>query len=234
MKAGVIGLPDYDFGPIESYTSERQVDEETKLTVCLEIRDTNETERGYILQKGRAAIQELGTETRIRIDEKNDSINVVEDTNVVNTKYTEFVLVPGEFVAVESGNGVFAFRTIAAQTDAAKIKRANIDLDSLAASYEIESSESAIPWQLGFYGSGGSAEKGVLYGDDVISDAEFGKLVANLPKNQLGLEIDDEEGIKMTATESGYVQVYQPSNYDSKDFSEFVLDHILPHASLED
>lgn len=232
MKSGVIGLPDFDFGPIKSFSEQHQVNEDTSLQACLEVRRTDEADAGFTFQTGRAALQALESEEQVRINQSDNSINVVEDANVVKTNYTEFIIVPGEFVAVRSGNGTFAFQLISGQTDAATIKRAEIDLTGLANSYEDESrAESATPWQVGFYGNSGGADKGTLYGNNVFTDSDFGEYIRDLPKNQLGLELDNgKDSIKMTAAESGYVEVYQPSNYDSEEFAEFIINHILQHT----
>lgn len=238
MQAGVIGLPDYDFGTVESFAETEQISEHESLTACLEVRRTDST-GDFTFQTGRAAIQELENEEKITIDPEEGSISVSENVNEVKTKYTEFVLVPGEFVAVTSGRGSFAFSMISGQTDTATIKRAGIDLNDFEESYVGEARpESASAWQVGFYGNTGTAEKGAIYGDGVRSDPDLGKVVDRLPKNQIGLDIKEEEGeddgIRMTATESGYVEVYQPNNYDPEDFAEFVLDHVIPHAKRKE
>jgi hypothetical protein len=230
MQAGVLGLPDYDFGELESYSESKEIGEGRSLQACLEIRQTERT-NGITVQTGRAALEELGTEEQISIDLNDNSVSVRESVDVKSTKYTEFITVPGEFVAVSNNSGTFAFRLIAGQTDAANISSASIDLDSLTQSYMDSEGEGGVnPWQVGFYGSETNAEKGTLYGNEVLSDSEIGGMIRHLPKNQVGLEIGGGE-IKMTATESGYVEVYQPSNYDSVEFAQFILEHILPHST---
>ncbi|MFD1645564.1 hypothetical protein [Haloarchaeobius litoreus] len=232
MRAGVIGLPDFEFEPVESFSDTKKISEDTTLTACLEVRRTDTTS-GVTFQTGRAALQELGSEEQVRIDQSDNSISVSENANTVKTKYTEFVLVPNEFVAVSNGGGTFAFEMIAGQTDAARISRAKINLDDLVRSYEDDKRpESAKTWQVGFYGNSGEAEKGTVYGDGIFSDRELGDVVAKLPKNQIGLIIksDGEEDINMTATESGYVEVYQPSSYDAAEYADFILNHIIQHA----
>jgi len=48
-------------------------------------------------------------------------------------------------------------------------------------------------------------------------------------KNQLGLDYEyDGTFIRMLATESGYVEVYQPNKFDTCDFSEYVKKELLP------
>lgn len=235
MKAGVIGIPDRDFDPIESFTQSKEAGDGTTLNACLEVRSTADLGQ-YVLQSGRAAIQELGSEERVRINPEHARVTVTDDESIVRTRYTEFITVPGEFVVVSSGDGAFAFRLISGSTTSATIKRGNIDLEGFEQSYQKEEGpEKADIWKIGFYGHGGTAENGTLYGDSVISDPDFGNLVRSLPKNQIGLLVQQgKEEIKLTATESGYVEIYQPSNYDSKEFSQFALDHILEHTERQE
>ena len=231
MRAGKLGIPDYDFEPIESFSEVMPVDESQELTACLEVRRTDEV-NGVVFQEGRAAIQEFTSQDRVEIDTESDSISVSENTNIVETNYTEFVLVPGAFVAVDSSSGTFAFNLISNQTDAATISPATIDLNGFANSYNGQSGKgTATPWQVGFYGNSGQTEKGTVYGDDIFDDSTIGTLAQRLPKNQLGLDMQlENENIRITVTESGYVEIYQPSNYDSKEFTEFILEHLLEHT----
>jgi len=38
--------------------------------------------------------------------------------------------------------------------------------------------------------------------------------------------------MKYNVTESGYVEIYQPSNYEEAEFAEFVVEDVLNHASI--
>ena len=222
MKAGVIGVPDGDFGTVESF--ERKVSDDPELYQCVEVQRRQETENGLIVQKGRAATQKLDEQESVAI--VDGSIRIQNRSQPV-TKYTEFVAVPGQFVVVANSGGIFAFDLLA---DGVGIERAEIDLDGYL---DVQQSEyDATPWKTGFYGHLGTAEKGVVYGEGVLDDEDFGGAVAGSQKNQLGLSYTQgDELMKVNITESGYVEIYQPSNYEEEEFSEFVAEEILAHAS---
>lgn len=222
MKAGVIGLPEGDFGTIESF--EQQISEDPELSQCIEVQRTQTTDNGLTVQKGRAATQQLDEQESVEI--VDGSIRVQSRSQPV-TKYTEFVAVPGRFIAVSNGGGTFAFDLLGANT---AIERAEIDLDSYFETQQAEND--ATPWKAGFYGHLGNAEKGVVYGEGVLDDSDFGGAVASSQKNQIGLSYSQgDELMKVSVTESGYVEVYQPSNYEESEFAEFVVEDVLEHAN---
>jgi hypothetical protein len=223
MKAGVIGLAKDDVAPIESF--EQQISEDPELYQCVEVQRTQNTDSGLTVQKGRAAAQRLDEKETVEI--VNGSIRVQNQSQPV-TKYTDFVAVPGHFVAVSNGSGTFAFDLLGNEV---AIERANIDLDGYFEAHQDE--HDATPWKAGFYGHLGNAEKGVVYGEGVLEDSDFGRAVDSSQKNQLGLSYSQgEELIKVNVTESGYLEVYQPSNYEEAEFAEFVVEEVLNHASI--
>jgi hypothetical protein len=222
MKAGVIGLPEGDFGTIESL--EKQISEDPELLQCIEVQRTQTTDSNLTVQKGRVAVQHLDERENVEIVDGN--IRVQSQTQPV-TQYTEFVAVPNRFVAVSSSSGLFAFNFLGGGT---AIERANIDLDSYFETQQAE--KDATPWKAGFYGHLGNAEKGVVYGDRVFDDSDIGGAVASSQKSQLGLSYSQGDGLmKINVTESGYVEVYQPSNYEESEFAEFVVENVLEHTS---
>lgn len=222
MKAGVIGVPSEDFSQLESYTNS-YTQEGYELEECLEIRRTANNEiNGRPIQTGRVALQRVEDTESVEI--KDGEIVVSERPEIV-TRYTEFVTVPGKFVAVSNSSGVFAFDVLGRQTNT-NIEKVEFDLDTFA-----QQQNNGVPWKVGFYGRIGNAENGVLYGDDVLDDNEFGGVVKDTEKNQLGLNLPmGDEIIKLNLTESGYVEIYQPSNYDEIDFSEFVISKLLDYS----
>jgi hypothetical protein len=220
MKAGVIGTVDGDFEELNSF-SETFIQGETELERCIEVRQTQVTDGGVPVQTGRVATQKLDEQETVEIND--GQISVYEQPDVT-TLYTEFLTVPGEFVAVSNSSGVFAFDTIGRRTNT-NIERAELDLDSYA-----EAHAEATPWKVGFYGHLGEADNGVIHGASVLEDSDFGDVLQDAQKNQLGLEFTrDGEVMKVTMAESGYVEVYQPSNYDSAEYAEFVAEEILQH-----
>lgn len=220
MKAGVIGTVDGDFDGIESF-SETYTHDNHELERCVEVRQSLTTDSGIPVQTGRVATEKLDEEETVEIE--GGEITVYEQTEII-TLYTEFITVPGEFVAVSNSSGVFAFDTIGRNTDTA-IERAELDIDSFA-----ESNSDANPWKVGFYGHLGEADNGVIHGTSVLDDSDIGDVLQDAKKNQLGVEYTkDGDQIKVTMAESGYIEIYQPSNYDSADYAEFVVEEILHH-----
>lgn len=143
-----------------------------------------------------------------------------EETTV--TAYTSFLMVPGEFIAVDSSDGTFAFDLVADETNAL-IDRARFDIDEF-----LDAHRKADRWKYGYYGAG----NGVLYGDPVIEQADLASVPSAAHANQVGLEYDrDGDRVKMTLTESGYVAVYRPATYDDGAFLQYLADEILPHAA---
>ncbi|TKX84709.1 hypothetical protein EXE43_17425 [Halorubrum sp. SS5] len=221
MKSGVIGIVEGEPRQVESY--HRTVEQDgTPLTECIEVTQThNNVGSGFTVQTGRAAVQSIVQEETVQITDQGE-IAVVEEGQR-QTKYTEFVFVPGEFVVVDSGSGVFLFDMLRDIVGLESVERAEFDL----AEFLSEHSEST-PWQVGFYGVGSEAEKGVVYGENVLSDAHIGNTLKTSNKNQVGVNHRrGEEKVKVSLTESGYIDVYQPSNYESTDFAEYVIDEII-------
>lgn len=222
MKGGVIGVSDYEFGQIESQVATEEIGDGRTLEACIDVRQT-ETNAfdGNTVQIGQAAVQELDTRQETQIAE--GSITVTE-REFINTKFTNFVLVPNAFVAVDNSQGTFAFPLISNATEMATIERGEINLKQFE-----DAHDEASPWQVGFYGRTGEAEKGTLYGPQVLDDEVIGKEIGPAQRNQLGVDLAfNGDDVKVTLAESGYTEIYQPNNYDSIDFAKFVVDEVLP------
>jgi hypothetical protein len=176
---------------------------------------------------GRAAIERVDEQEEVSF---RDGEIVAHQQPAKIGHYTEFVVVPGSFVVVENGTGTFAFDLISEQTGA-EIERAELDLYELSGQIE-----GADPWQIGFYNNSGRAEKGTVYGDNLLTDDEIGEVLKRAEKNQLGLRFNGRhsETVQMTATESGYLEIYQPDSYDTEEFLQFISDYILPSVSNKD
>jgi hypothetical protein len=105
------------------------------------------------------------------------------------------------------------------------VQRAELDLNAYADEYY--NADEINPWQVGFYGNIGDAEKGVVYGDDVFSDTQIGEVLERSQLNQLGLEYPVlGQELKVTMAESGYIEVYNPSNYETNEFAEYIYSEI--------
>lgn len=217
MKAGVLGVVDGTFKVVDSF-SETVSEDGHELERCLTIDRVFSLPSGEMAFEGRAAADTIATETATTIE--NGDIHVDEREQTV-TQYVEFVGIPGEFVVVDSGDGAFAFDFIGRETNSS-IDRATVDLDEFVAARE-----GATPWKAGFYGPAETDVNGVFHGADLRD--EMGDVLENSSLNQLGLSYEhDGDDVKMTATRSGYVELYRPASFDSAEFLEYIREEILP------
>lgn len=222
MKAGVLGVVDGTFEMVDSF-AETVTEDGHELDRCLEIDRVFSLPSGEMAFAGRAATERLVDRTEATIE--NGEIRVSETTGPV-TRSTEFVGVTGEFVAVGSSTGTFAFDLIARETTTG-IERATLDLDGFFAGHG-----DATPWKTGFYATGSDGVNGVFHGEDLRANRDLDGILAESGLNQLGLAYEyDGEDVKMTASRSGYVELYQPAAFDAAQYLEYVRDEILPHVT---
>lgn len=221
MKAGVIGVVDGDFNVLDSYA-------DTVTTGDRELARRLDVQRVFSLPSGTAAFAGRAARERVRTGETHEirdgEIQVREEPRT-ETQYTEFVGVPGEFVVVGSGRGGFAFDLVAAETNT-HIERASIDLDGFFADHA-----DARPWKAGFRGQSEDAVTGVFHGDDLRASHDLDDLLASATLNQVGLAYDyDGADCKMTASGSGYVELYRPREFEAADYLDYLRDEIVPHV----
>jgi len=230
MKAGVLGVVSGEMDEIESFHASQEQDG-TTFSRSLQLELEGHTEAGDPVYTGEAAHQTVEEIETVSIDHQSGDIVVAEEPHREG-KYTQVIAVPGEFVAVSSGAGEFAFDLIQETAPGVSVSRARLDLTEFADQYY--DAPEVNPWQVGFYGNLGEAEKGVVYGDDVFDDSEIGDVLERTQLNQLGLryEVLGKE-VKMTMSDSGYLEVYQPSNFSSVDYANYVMGQILPFASMD-
>ena len=229
MKSGIIGLISGSSDSIESYSETVEQDGQM-FSHSIQLEEIGHTKDGKPIYEGEAATETTDSEESISIKESTGEI-VVTEKPVKSEKYTEVVVVPDEFAVVSSGEGIFAFELL---NHAAGISamRASLDLNEYAKQYY--DAPDVDPWQVGFYGNIGEAEKGIVYGEEVFDDSEIGDLLERSQVNQLGFNYQiDGENMKMTMAESGYIEIYQPSNYSTEDFCNYILEEITPIASVE-
>jgi len=225
MKSGVVGLIHGNIDDLSSFHNQFER-EGTEFRHSFQVHNTDYTTSGKKVLTGQAATQEIEDSKSVTIDDGNGEI-IVQEESTVQGKYTEFVAVPDEFIAVKSGAGTFLFDILSYQYNQ-DVTRANMDLNEYAEEYY--TAEGVDPWQVGFYGNVGNAEKGVVYGENVFSDDEIGEVLERSQLNQLGLQYNEGEYvIKNTLSESGYVELYQPSNFVSTDFAEFVIQNLIQY-----
>jgi len=226
MKSGVLGLIDGTGNSIDSFEETTESGDDS-LTACIEVLQTQTNAvKGNDLQFGRAAIETHTTKDSTSI--VNGSITVSEETTI-ETLYSEFIHVPGQFLVVDNSAGSFVYDLLSNQLPGVDIQRGTIDLNRY-----LNNVSDWTPWKVGFYGNVGNAEKGTVYGENVLNGGEMGPVLDSCQKNQLGLTLSDgSQEIKCMMTESGYVEIYQPSNFENAEFAEFIAEHILPCAYIE-
>lgn len=228
MKAGVIAAVDEELNKIESFEENIPLPDHElydSIKKCVQIRETIELADNRIAQIGRAAVDEISTNEKAKIEQ--GEIRVSEKPEKI-TKYTEFLLVEGTFVAVSSGSGRFVFDLISKHTGS-EITPVEFDIKGF-----IEDKESADPWKVGFENRTGNAENGVVHGEELLRDRDMGSVLNNATKNQIGLEYSSNGYLlKVFVVKSGYVEVYQPSNYDSREFINFIESDLLQHINKD-
>ena len=225
MKSGVIGVVSGEFDDLRSEVNTFTKDGE-ELREAIEILDTVDSDMGEALY-GRAAVEDI---TRDEGPVINDGQIEVKSYTETETKMTEFLVVPGEFVIVENGSGTFAFNLIGRQVGAL-IERGEVNLDAYI-NYLQDQNRDQEAWQVGFYGNGGEAQKGVVYGNNVLEDSDVGGVLDISEINQLGISYSTRDhSMKITVTESGYTNVYQPSDFESEDFLNFFSSELAPYVS---
>jgi hypothetical protein len=230
MRAGVIGFVRGEFDEITSL-HETSVQDGMQFMRSLQVSEKGTLDTGHRYYTGEAAIEIVEKEEYVRIDSDTGEIEVGEE-GTTKGKYTKFVAVPSKFIAVGSSRGTFAFSLLQELHPGIQVDRARLDLNSYADDYY--QAPNVNPWQVGFYGNIGEAEKGIVYGENVISDEEIGEVLDRSQVNQLGLQYEMlGYDMKMTMTKSGYVEVYNPSNLDSEGFAEYLVTEILDYVDME-
>lgn len=222
MKSGVIARIEGDLNEVESFHRIRD-SEGRELRESIEIRQDYTNISGDLVgQFGRAAVQRAVTSEDVEIDE-NGSITLTERTDT-STQYTEFLVAPEEFLIVKSRKGSFVFDLVESVAEAT-VEPAELDLHSF-----VQSQPDADPWKIGFYGKRGNADNGVIHGTSLLDDSDLREVFNKTATNQIGIEYEkDGQLYKIFATESGYVEVYQPGNFDSVEFIEFIQEELSEH-----
>lgn len=222
MQAGVIGVVDGSFDVVDSFT-ETVTKGGQELRRALDVKRVFSLPSGATAFAGHAASEYRQERESARITD--GAVDVVAEPQTA-TRHTNFVGVPGEFVVVGGSNGTFAFDLVGQDTNTT-IERGVVDLDSFFARRE-----DAAPWKAGFFGTGDDGVSGVLHGSDLREDHDLEGLLDGSSLNQLGLEYTyGSDEVKMTASRSGYVELYQPREFGAKAYLEYLQREIVPHLS---
>lgn len=221
MESGIIGFVHGDFGRIKDETTATE-DGDTELLRRVEVDETQTLESGREIQTGSVAKDKKVKQQNTQI---TDEGIVRRETTEIDTDYAPFAAIPGEVIILGTGAGTFGFDLIGRQVEAL-VERAEINLGDFVGDYEDGSF-----WQYGFYNSGLNAEKGVLYGVEVDEDNTAQTFMNSATPNQIGLDIlYGDKPVKLTMSESGYVEVYQPGDWETPEYVDFVADVVLPYV----
>ncbi|EMA20014.1 hypothetical protein [Haloarcula argentinensis] len=229
MKAGKISLVDSDTESLESFHKTYPTDKGSPFDEIAESLDVREEiplpgdRTGY---SGRAAVEQIESKEKLEITE-DGSISVGE-TLEKQVAYTEFIFVPDSFLAVDSSAGEFLDPLLNRHTQHTSFP-AKINLDSV-----LKNSGEPNVWKIGFEDRGEEAENGVVHGVNLLNDPEFGDLLGVSSKNQLGLELQiNDDMANVFVAKSGYVEIYQPEHFDTKEYIQYVEEYILPSSEIQ-
>ncbi|MFD1586245.1 hypothetical protein ACFR9U_04575 [Halorientalis brevis] len=223
MKSGVIGIIDGDFSSLESEQYSTTHDEQ-ELKRCIDVENSIDLSDGTRAISGRAAIEKVINKESGLI--QGGKIGTTKEKEII-VEQTEFLAFPPHVVLIKSGSGSFTFDLIGRQTGTL-IDRGNLNLRSF-----YEDHKDANVWQAGFYGTDNKASNGVVYGEGVMGDSEFERVLEVSDLNQLGVEYpyEDEHVAKIALTESGYLNLHQPSDFEVEDFAEFFREEVLNYVT---
>lgn len=223
MRSGVVAVPSGDFEEIGEYDTVRE-ERGFELAEVVDV-DPPQQRLGTDLppvQTGQALLEEA---ERVSVPYAEDGQIRTEEQYQKVPKLTDFLTSPGEFVVVENNDGKFFYEDILPDLTDVRFGRANINLDSYA-----QTRPDANPWKVGFDNAGGNAEKGTVYGDDVVNDPDMGVVLNRSNKNQLGLEFEYEgRDVKVDIAANGWVNMIEPSA-GSAFFSNFIYSELMPHC----
>lgn len=222
MKRGIIGRAGGSFNRIEPLRRTTR-DQEEELVDQVDITRVKRTPSGLDINEGIAATQSI--KERETAELGLDSIELSAEQEKVTTT-TNFLAVPGEFIAVDSKRGKFLFELLS-QDLGVDITTSAVNLERLISDYS-----SATAWKVGYYDPENPTRNGVVHGESILETDEYADRLAGTEMNQLGLHLQhDQQQYKLFVTKSGYVDIYQPSELESADFAQFVTDVILPYLT---
>lgn len=216
LNTGVLGIPDGEWCEFGEPTTAgyTRIEGSFELNTVLRATDTHrDLEDEYIATSGDAAREETVEESVTRVSAEDNNIGTVNDRTKIAHR-TNWLMVPNRYVIAERSVGEFVFQLIAEQ-GTARIKRAEVDLESLR-----EAHPEADEWAIGPEGF----VRGTLYGS--------GEAMEDLPNanNQLGLEGNFSGYVtKMMVTQSGYLAAW---DLETENFAQFVNEVILPHTEV--
>jgi hypothetical protein len=232
MRSGAIATVRGEFDSIDT-TGFPVVESKQGVEVrsTLELGETETDLSGHRVVKGQAAKQDTAMVKTYSITDAGGIDAEADDVRVV-TDVADFMCVSGEYIVAESTEKSFVFDLFEAATGT-HVEPITIDVESLIRTYrDDESDADAKFWMGGFHNRPGDVDAGDGYGDgDIFEDEGLGDVMWESEKNRIGMEFEFQgERIKVMVTESGYAEVYRPSDFGALRFSRLVEDVLLPHS----
>jgi len=227
MKSGKLALLDSDEMELTESYAEHDLPDKSPFD---NVSATITVEETFKLGQGRECYVGTAAEEVVESEDTNEILGPgdisEESTPVKRTLTTNFLLLPDEFIIVENSSGEFLHPLLREFGNHTAFP-AEIDLDGFL--NEVDGDF----WKVGFEERADGAENGVLHGESVLSDSTFGDVVGKSPKNQVGIDFEyGQEFIKLFVTSSGYVEVYQPSSFETDQFATFVADRVLSNSRM--
>ncbi|AKU06522.1 hypothetical protein [Haloferax gibbonsii] len=226
MKKGKIAITEAQISDIDTsvFPTERSKNGKN-IKKSLKLGKTKTDLSGNEVTRGRAAVEDAVEEQGFRINDDGD-IEADEPIVQVVTEVADFFTVDEEYVVTQSTKKTFVFDLLE-RSSGTPVRSVTLDLESF-----IEGNPDAGYWLAGVYNRDEDANSANAYGEDnVFNDEEIGDILRNSDKNRIGVKfVFENSEVKMLITESGYVQVYRPSDYDTLQFKRLLDEVILPHA----
>lgn len=224
MKAGVLALPSGGGALEDSGYPYTRKENGHELRSTLEVKGYLRDLEGFEITTGSVGHQSTNDIRTYTIDDSGNLVVKEERTDVV-TDVTDIVYVPNELLLTESLEDEYAYEVLDVALEG-KINPAHIDLSAF-----VDSLSDVNLWMGGFYDRDAPVDAGTAFGE-IEEDEEVQKILEESEKNQLGVTDLKYNGrtLKIRITESGYVEVYQPSDMDTVEFTRFIRDLVLPVA----
>ncbi|MCJ0620879.1 hypothetical protein JZX76_15590 [Haloarcula hispanica] len=196
----------------------------------IDIRDSKKTEDGVLIQSGDAAAEELIEDEVTQITDSRIS-NRTKET--INANFGTFTY-SSDGILIVGGGSSFIPQIISEHTEI-NAQSSKIDINSYFDFLRsVHGPDDVEVWKVGFEEKRTNADNGVLHGSDLMNDSELKPLLESSEKTQLGVEFQFRgERINLYVAESGYFDIYEPTNYPDKQVVEFLQDQLTQFATTE-
>lgn len=182
-------------------------------------QDIVDLKDSVVARTGLAAQQQLEESDDVQLQNGDIDIGRTQDIEWV---WTNYWVVPDEFIVVGSTKGEFAFELLEEVLDA-KIKRVNFNLSEIIDDYPGQ-------WMGSFEERADNVQRGTLYGDRIEDDPDMGNAFLESSKRQIGPWINyGDESLKVRIGREGWAQVVSPGTYNREKYLGLVRDILLDY-----